>query len=81
MVDEQGQNHARNQQELNPEGVMVVVVGGTEFQVHQVQSAERWDDEDEFHEGVVDADEGGHKIQVATQVNDSEEDLWFAGDA
>lgn len=66
MVDEQGQNHAGNQQELNSERVVIVVVGGTELQIHQVQSSERRDDEDEFHEGVVDADEGGHKIQVAT---------------
>lgn len=66
MVDEQGQNYTRNQQELNPEGVMIVVVGGTEFQIHQVQGSEWRYNEDKFHEGVVDADEGGYKIQVTT---------------
>lgn len=81
MIEEQRQHHARNQQEFNPEWVVVVVVGGAELHVHQVECAQRRNDKDELHESVVDADEGCEEIQIATEINDSEENLWFAGNA
>ena len=37
MIDEDRQDDGRDKQELNAEGVMVVVVGGLEAHVDQVQ--------------------------------------------
>ena len=54
---------------------MVVIVCSAELQIHQIQCAQRRDDEDEFHEGVVDADVCCEEIQITTQINDSEENL------
>lgn len=81
MVDNEAQNHARNEQEFNSEWVMIVVVGSTEFDVHEIQCAERWANKDNFHRGIVKTNVGCEKIQVAGKVHYSKEDLWFAGDA
>lgn len=75
MIDEQRQDHARNEQEFNSEGVVVVVVGGSELHVHHVERSQRRHDKYELHEGVVDADEGCEKIQIATEIDDGEENL------
>lgn len=81
MINQQRQEHTRNQQEFNSEWVVIVVVCGAELQVHQIQCAQGRDDEDEFHEGVVNADEGGEQIQVPTKINDCEENLWLSRNA
>lgn len=52
-----------------------MVVSGAELQVHQVKRSQRRSDEDEFHESVVNADEGGEQIQIAGEISDGEEDL------
>lgn len=79
VVDKQRQDHAWNQQEFNSEWVVIVIICGAELQIHQVEHSQWRDDEDELHEGVVEADEGGEEIQVSTEVNDRKQDLWFAG--
>jgi hypothetical protein len=54
---------------------VVVVVGGSELHVHHVERSQRRHDKYELHEGVVDADEGCEKIQIATEIDDGEENL------
>lgn len=54
---------------------MIVIVGCAELHVHQIKCSKRRHDKDELHEGVVDADEGGEKIQIATEIYDGEENL------
>lgn len=75
MIDEQSQDEAGQQQELNPEGVVIVVIGCAEFQVHQVECAQRWSDEDDFHECVINANECGEKVQISAEIDGGEENL------
>lgn len=75
MIDEQAQNEARQQQELNSEWIVIVIVGRTEFQVHQVKCAHRWSNEDDFHECVVNANECGEEVQISAQIDGGEQDL------
>lgn len=52
-----------------------MIVSGAELQIHQIQCAERRDDEDELHEGIVDADECCEQVQISAEIHDGEEDL------
>ena len=46
MVDQEGENHGWDQEELYSEGVMVVIVCSTEAHVHQVNGAIRSEEKD-----------------------------------
>lgn len=81
MIDEKSQDEAWKQQELNPEWVVIVVIGCTEFQVHQVQCSKGWANEDDFHECVVNANKCGEKIQISAQVDDGEQNLRLSRNA
>lgn len=37
MIDEERQDYCGNEQELNAEGVVVVIIGGLEAYIHQIQ--------------------------------------------
>lgn len=81
MVQDQGQQGAGTQQELNPESIMVAVVGGLELDIHQVDGGGRGADKEDLHDGVVDGDEVGDEVQVAGHEHNEEEDLRLARDA
>jgi len=59
VVEGQGQQDAGAKEELNPEGVVVSVVGGLELDVHQVDRGGRGSDKEHLHCGVVD----GYKVR------------------
>lgn len=75
MVDQEGEASDRDDQELHAEGVMVAVVRSTELGEHQVERAVGTDDEDHFHDGVVDGDEAGEQVQVARGEHQRKHDL------
>ena len=62
MIDKESQPSYRYDQELHSEGVVIRVVCGLEVHIHQVDSGVGGDDEERFHSGVVDGDEGCEKI-------------------
>lgn len=80
-IDQQGQHKARQQQELDAERIVIVVIGGLKFDIHQVEGGERGSDEDQLHQRVVQTDERRNQIQIAAHVNYGEQDLRFAGDS
>ena len=54
---------------------MVVVVGGLELDVHQVDGADGRGQEEDLHHGVVHGDEVGEQVQVAGQEHHGEQQL------
>lgn len=78
VVNQQGQQEAGNEQKLDAERVVVVVVRCFKLDIHQINCGHGGTDEDQLHEGIVHADERRHQVQIATNVNDGEEDLRFA---
>ena len=62
----------------SPEGIMVVVVGGLELHVHEIDSSDRWGEEEDFHGCVVQRDEVGEEVQVARQEHEGEQHLGAA---
>lgn len=53
MVDENRQDDGRDKQELHTESIMVVVIGGFEAHVDQVQRCVRGGKENDLHCRVV----------------------------
>ncbi len=78
MVDETCQYDGWQEYEFDAERVMGLVIGGFELSVHQIDGAERWDQVEYFHGGVVDGYEVGEQVQVARGENECEEQLAFA---
>ena len=54
---------------------MVAVVSGLELDVHQIDRGGSRADKEEFHGGVVEGDEGGEEVEVASAEDRQEEDL------
>lgn len=81
VVDEQGEQDGGTDEELDPEGVVVVVVGRLELQVDQVDGGVRGGEEDYLHQRVVQGDVRGHQVQVAGRVDYRKQYLRFARDA
>ena len=63
------------------ESVMIAVVGGFEFEQHEIDGPVRGSDEEDLHDGVVNRDEVGQQVQVARRENEREQDLRLARDA
>lgn len=78
MIDEESEHGAGNEQELNAERVVLAVVGRLEFNVHQIDSAQRRREIEDFHERVVERNEVGEQVQVASDEHDGEQDLTLA---
>lgn len=57
VIDEEGQSSDGNNQELGPEGVMVVVVSSLELDVYQINGSIGTEYIDDFHGRIVDRDE------------------------
>lgn len=62
MVYQQGQDSSRDDEEFNPEGVVVMIIGRLKLDVHQVQGGVGSRQKDKLHERVVGRDEGGQEI-------------------
>lgn len=75
MINHQGQNCRRHEQELNPERVMIGVIGGPELDIHEIQGGQRGTNENQLHHGVVQADEGRKEIQVARHIRYGKQNL------
>ena len=58
-----------------PEGVVVVVVGGLEFDEHEIDCSDGGRQEEDFHRGVVEGDEAGKQVQVPRQEHQGKQDL------
>merc|ERR1719278_737115 len=65
VVEDDSQEGGRGQEELHPEGVVVAIIGGFEFEIHQIDGPSGAADEEELHDGVVQADEVGQEVQIS----------------
>ena len=81
MVENQAEKQRGTDKKLDPEGVVVAVVGGLELHVHQIDGSGSRADEEELHGGVVEGDEGGEEVEVARTEDGQEEDLRLARNA
>ena len=54
---------------------MIVIVGGLEFEEHQVDCSDRGCEEENFHCRVVDGNKVGEKVQIARYENQRKQDL------
>ena len=66
VVDKECQPSNRHNQELDAESVVVTVIGGLELSKQQIDGAERSSNEDHLHRSVVQRDEIGKQVEVAT---------------
>lgn len=53
VVYQEGQDCSGDEEEFNPEGVVVVIIGRLKLDIHQVQGGVGSRQEDELHERVV----------------------------
>ena len=60
---------------FSPEGVVVLVVGGSELCQNEIAGSDGGDDEEDLHDGVVEGDVGGQQIQVAGHEDHREQQL------
>jgi len=81
MIDDQRNEGRRNQEEFYSECVMIAVVGGLEFEQHEIHGPVRGGDEEDLHDGVVDRDEVRQQIQVTRREHEREQDLRLTGNA
>jgi len=81
MINHQRNQRRGNQEKLYSESVMIAVVGGFEFEQHEIDGPVRGSDEEDLHDGVVNRDEVGQQVQVARRENEREQDLRLARDA
>lgn len=65
MIDNQGEQKTRNQQEFTAERIMIVVVSGLKLHVHQIHGGPRCGQKENLHHRVVEADVGGEQIEIA----------------
>ena len=63
------------------ECVMIAVVGGLEFEQHEIHGPVRGGDEEDLHDGVVDRDEVRQQIQVTRREHERKQDLRLTGNA
>jgi len=75
VVQEERQQHARTQQELDPEGVVVVIIGCLELEEHEIDGPDGGGQEEDFHHRVVDRDEAGEQVEVPGQEHQREQNL------
>lgn len=78
VVQDQGQNRSGTEEKFNPKSVVVMIVGGLELEIHEIDGADGGGEEEDFHRGVVEGDEIRDQVQIAGDEDDSEEDLGSA---
>lgn len=62
MIDQQGENGCRDEQELDPERIMVVVVRRLEFDVHEIDCGVRRSYKHHFHKSIISRYVSGDEI-------------------
>lgn len=67
MIEHERQDDRRNDEKFDSESVMLSIVGGLELDVHQVESAERRRQIEDFHGRVVQRDKMGEQVQVTSK--------------
>ena len=81
VVEEDSQEGGRSQEEFHSEGVVVAVIGGFEFEIHQIDGSSGAGDEEKLHDGVVDADEVGDQVQVSRHEHYEKQSLALTRDS
>lgn len=81
VVDDQGNECRRDQQEFYSECVMIAVIGCLEFDKHEIDGSKGSGDEKDLHGGVVQRDEVGQQIQISRREDNRKQDLRLAGDS
>ena len=81
VVEDDSQEGGRGQEELHSEGVVVAIIGGFEFEIHQIDGPSGAADEEELHNGVVEADEVGQQVQISRHENNEKQSLALARDS
>lgn len=79
MINHQREQGARHQQEFDAEGIVIVVVGRLELDVHEIDRGSRCGQEKHLHHRVVQAHVCGEEIKITGKVHHCEENLRFAG--
>ena len=75
MIDKHCQNYCRNDKKLNAERIVYFVVSSLELNVHQIDSAQRWNDIKYLHSCVIQRYEVCEQIQIACQEHQCKKDL------
>ncbi len=78
MIYNQCQNSAWNKQKLDAKRIMRLIICRFEFEIDQVDRAERRGQVEYFHDCVVQRDEMSEQIQVTCGKDECEQDLTFA---
>ena len=81
VVEETSQEGGRSQEELHSEGVVVAIIGGFEFEIHQIDRAGGAADEEKLHDGVVETDEVCQQVQVSRHEHNEEQSLALTRDS
>lgn len=81
MVNQESQTANRHNQELDSECIVVPVISCLELNVDQVHSGIRTSNVDDLHSGVVERDEGGEEVQVASGKHQGKQDLTLSRNA
>jgi len=79
VVDQHRQPGDWDDDEFDAECVVIGVVGSTEFDENKVAGTDGCDDEDAFHDSVVERDESRGQVQVSGQEDQCEQGLRFTG--
>lgn len=75
VVDEEGKTANRYDKKLGAEGVVVAIVGSLELHVDEIDSEVGAANVDALHNAVVERDEIGEEVQVASGEDKREENL------
>ena len=79
--EDKGEEDARDEEVFESEGVETWIRGGSEAELHKVESVDGGSDEEELHEGVVEGDVGtGEEVDVPSEEDEDVEGLGFEGD-
>jgi len=81
VVDNQGNQGRRDQQEFYSECVMIAVIGGLEFDEHEINGSVGSGDKKDLHDGIVNRDEVSQQIQISRREDKRKQDLRLAGDS
>lgn len=75
MIKNKREDGRRQEDELDPEGVMVVVIGSLELKKHKVDSPDGANEEENLHRSVVEGYEVGEQIEIAGEEHQSKKAL------
>lgn len=80
VVDKEGKTTNRHDKKLSAEGVVIAVIGGLELHVDEIDGEVGTAYVDALHHTVVERDEIGEEVQVASGEDKRKENLRLSGD-